>query len=460
VAFHPDGRKLALTQPKAVELRELNGGTVVASWPQDREVRALAWRGDGKMLAVASGFAISLYAEEANRPLAILRGHEGIVTEVAFSHGGQLLASKAHDGTVRLWDVGAQRQLVRAPCVYTGCSPLQFSPDDRRLGFGSDGARLWTWDVAAGHECRTLFARTVGNWQSFMANFSPDGRLLAVGETSGLLLFDVETGRQIAAQPLPECWSVLFGADGRQLYTTSKKGLHRWPIAFDEPTRAWRVGPAEALLETGPLHHACLAGDGRTLAARRDVNSAVIVDVDNPRAAKVLRDHGQLHFVAVSPDGQTAATGTWYGFGVRLWRTDTGERLRDLPVMGSARVEFSPDGNWLTVATEREFQFWDTRECRQRHTVGKQPEIGPGGVAFAGDGAFAAVRHSTTQIRLVDPGSGRQLAEFQPPDQRTLLWHCLSPDGRWLAAASPGGAIHLWDLQLIRRQLAERGLDW
>ena len=83
----------------------------------------------------------------------------------------------------------------------------------------------------------------------------------------------------------------------------------------------------------------------------------------------------------------------------------------------------------------------------------------PAFLIFA-DGSFAVIRHSPTQLRIIDPGTGRQLAELQPPEQRTILWHCLSPDGRRLAAASPGGSIRVWDLHLIRRQLAEKGLDW
>src|SRR5262249_62192022 len=39
--------------------------------------------------------------------------------------------------------------------------------------------------------------------------------------------------------------------------------------------------------------------------------------------------------------------------------------------------------------------------------------------------------------------------------------YCFSPDGSQLVThAGKDGALHVWDLRLIRRQLEEMGLDW
>jgi eukaryotic-like serine/threonine-protein kinase len=184
------------------------------------------------------------------------------------------------------------------------------------------------------------------------------------------------------------------------------------------------------------------------------------VDVRNPAEPVTVQHHPQLYYVAISPDGQWVATGTWYGAGVKLWHATSGRLWRELPADGSAAVAFSPEGNWLVVATEREYRFWDGKNWERRHAVGKQPEIEPGGLAFADDGTLLAIRHSPSKLCLIDPATGRQFAELQPPNQQTLLWHCLSRDGRRLAGACPGGAILVWDLHLIRQQLAQQGLDW
>ena len=117
-------------------------------------------------------------------------------------------------------------------------------------------------------------------------------------------------------------------------------------------------------------------------------------------------------------------------------------------------------GDRLAVGTEKYYRFYDTQSWEQRLHIDKYPEVGPGQVSYAADGSLMAIRHSPTQLQLVHPQSGRVLAEFPTPFQRMIIWHELSPDGRALAAYCVGGVIHIWDLQLIRRQLAERGLDW
>ncbi|HEX8202024.1 MAG TPA: hypothetical protein VF590_16230, partial [Isosphaeraceae bacterium] len=45
------------------------------------------------------------------------------------------------------------------------------------------------------------------------------------------------------------------------------------------------------------------------------------------------------------------------------------------------------------------------------------------------------------------------------PDPQPMNGLCFSPDGAQLAAATDGPGVQLWDLRLIRRQLAVMGLD-
>ncbi len=52
-------------------------------------------------------------AELLSGPRTVLTGHDGPVEGLAFSPDGKLLASGSKDGTVRLWDVAARKELAR-----------------------------------------------------------------------------------------------------------------------------------------------------------------------------------------------------------------------------------------------------------------------------------------------------------------------------------------------------------
>jgi tetratricopeptide (TPR) repeat protein len=68
-----------------------------------------------------------------------------------------------------------------------------------------------------------------------------------------------------------------------------------------------------------------------------------------------------------------------------------------------------------------------------------------------------AVLHNMTEVRLVDPATGREFARLPTVGQP----FCFSPDGSQLVTYARGaGAFHVWDLRLIRGQLADLGLDW
>lgn len=89
--------------------------------------------------------------------LTTLTGPTALVTSVAFSPDGSLLAASSRDGSTRVADVAAGQWLAIVASRKVGAERLQFLPDGRRLAIGYADGELEVRDLqdffryAAGH---------------------------------------------------------------------------------------------------------------------------------------------------------------------------------------------------------------------------------------------------------------------------------------------------------------------
>ena len=100
---------------------------------------AIVVSGDGGTVAIACEWGVRLYPASGNG-FGELTGHKGIVSAVAFIHGGRTVATASWDGTVRFWDVTTRKETARFPVGVGKLTALAASPDGTRVAVGgTDG---------------------------------------------------------------------------------------------------------------------------------------------------------------------------------------------------------------------------------------------------------------------------------------------------------------------------------
>jgi eukaryotic-like serine/threonine-protein kinase len=324
------------------------------------------------------------------------------------------------------------------------------------------GLSMGPREFAAGGECRLLYGRPRLDNEVFSVEFSPGGQLMVSTGADGAHLWDVAAAREVGSIPIgPTEWAT-FCDGGRELFTSGRTGLRRWPIDGDLATGETRIGNGEVVGSGAATGRGCLSPDGSTLAVIESTQIRVL-DPRNTSGQFLLDGQPGLDTVAISPDGRWIAAGALRGQRdekIRVWSVRR-KTWRDLPVTGRAFVAFSPDGQWLITGRGPDYRCWKvgtwepgTRFPRADDTYAEEP------MAITRDGRMGAIARSLQLAQLIDLASGRELATLEAPDPQPLSWFSFSRDGSRLAAAGQNGLIYLWDLRQIRRQLAAMGLDW
>jgi WD40 repeat protein len=108
---------------------------------------AIALAPDGTALVAAQDWAVRLIDLERKTDRAVLMGHKGIVSCVAFSPDGASVATGSWDATVRLWDAATGRERAVFQWPVGKVFSLAFASDGQRLAAGGDRGAVVVWDV-------------------------------------------------------------------------------------------------------------------------------------------------------------------------------------------------------------------------------------------------------------------------------------------------------------------------
>ncbi len=462
VALSPDGRTLASSSGRGIELWDVETGSQVAamSGRGTSGIESLAFSPDGRLLAAGdswSGTSVHLWDTETATRTATLEGHRDAVNRVVFSPDGRSVASASQDHTVKLWDVASASIVTTFEGHTSWVFSVDFSPDGTLLASASEEVKVWDIDTgeAATFSLGDGFSGLRGS-----VDFSPDGTKLAAISADGVTLLEVATGSAVSLATGHPYGSraVALSPDGTMLATAAKNvEVHLWDVA---------TGSVNAMLRghTVRVNSVEFSPDGTTLASSGSDRTIKLWDVATGAEVATLEAAGSawVSVASFSPDGKMIASG--HGSGTaRVWDLATGEPVATLGgghtgAIGS--VALSPDGSRLaTAGRDGRFLVWDlaSRTSLVERQLGHEVYVyfDDAGTALAFGADFSSAQKSSIWEVPAGGDVATLVVEYPEPAAPAIL----TPDRSIFITGTHSGNNHWVNVDALEvRDVATAGL--
>jgi WD40 repeat protein len=451
VADHNHWKVVDLNSGATLSERHVNEG--LSGWP--------SWHPSGRKFAMGTGNLMISMWDSVTSELTCdpIRGHRNGGIIVRISPDGDRLVSNDWDQTVRMWDTRSGQPLLS---VLASGNKLQFDETGTHLAADCASSEVRFFTYRSGNEFRTIRSHS-GMASDFIARHSvpclnKTGRLMAVRVPEGVCLIDLTRDEVVGRLPVSGNGPFRFTGSGdtESLWTYGQSGLISWPLKIDDAGGTASIGPPERLLDLRQEHHWGSSADGSMILVP-GVDQAILWNQETRKQERLLPGHWDVRTCAVTPDGKIGITGSHSDAdtGAVVWDLVKRRSIADLSVP-PGNVFLSPDGQWL-ITNGGVTRIWRVGEWTESRVISQFRSQ----VCFSSDSQLVALSDDRSLVRLLIPETGRQVAVLTAPETTQLLPLLFTRDGkRLITFGTETGALHIFDLQAIRKQLVEKDLDW
>lgn len=511
--FSPDGNLLAATAGNSklyndddVCLNPDTEGTQTYVWDPKTGKQIIKFAGrefvfssDSRLIAGAAADetlkndkridrCVSVWDLTTAEQIGYYSGHEDWVDAVTISPCGQCVASSARDGTLRVWNLEKDSQIME----YPNYDDPFYTEDGRLLAlvYLSSINTIEVWDVENRDK---LFEISVGIGRYSLAKSIAIAYEKQLTNSSsikhtedGIPSFSIVREPEFP-WPSPK---VMWIDDQTLASTIINNGIMQWDIKdkcrkdpllenewihhftvlpsgkilamdYDDETKIWDVNNPEKLkvkitttVPTEWYHPKVFAPSGDQLAVGGKNGTVYVWNYENPESPILLSGHNdEIMTLAFSPDGKQIVSGSKDNT-ARIWDVDLGKEIAELRMetpTDPLDIVFSPCGNLIAGELNQEIRLWSANDFKTVHVI-PQKEVyrRTCPLAFSACSKYLAGAtwwHKGWEnlvIRIWDVSSGEQIHQFRGHNT-CVQSMAFSPEGTMLATGCRNGTILVWN---------------
>lgn len=448
------------------------------------DVLSAAWSPDSRLIAIGTDKGLSIYDRQTGQK-QVLRDSSAIAM-VAFEPSGDSVASAADDGSILVTPLRNRGSAVEFK-LPDQATRIVFSPDGRRIAaacsdrkvylieresrkvrplfgfedtilalrFNSRGDRIaaagndgqvamlspdkdtpvWTWHRdGAKAETGSIYA------VSGLA-FYPDGsRLAAAAASSGVIVFDAATGKQIWNAPDP------IGAVDVEVDASGKTVASAWSDFTVRLFDARTGNESVRIRHQANVFSMAFSPDGKLFASAGAGGAARVRSIGQNREVIRVPHSGDVNVASFSPNSAYLLTGSTDST-VRVMATASFEyagtaRAERNPV-AAAETKASPDGQFLMkrrkLRADADWEYVAIESPAGKRLADFEQSVDG---AFSPDGRFF-VHGGQDEITVVRTGTWKETRQMRVKGRVSSIG--ISPDSRLIAVGTDQGLAQVFD---------------
>ncbi len=447
----PDGRLIVVgDRDKHSIVIDSTTGVRVSEIVTDFPIYTDDWSPDSRWLLLAAEQGIvEIFDAEDGRSVA---RHRTSARGVGFAGSRAYFLSTGYDGRTHLSDT-----LTGLPVSISNTAGELISGNVSEGRFamqtwGGTGAWLGTLRRSA---AVSILATAYG---AGPISFTPDGTGIVTADPRGVSLWKLPALRAAKTYPSRMTTAILWSPDGTTMHTSGYQPAAEFDAAW---SAIKTVDFPKANVDSESWSR-----DARVKIIARQADGAKRGNAEIYRDGALVRTHevaaeGLLVSSLqsdISPDGHWAAMAAFQGIGWHVWNTENGKEVASGPY--SASLRFSPDNRWLMVSASGANELWDTRTWLLAMSWPRDAAGLFGRAAWTADSRTIAIQPTRRSIALLSAADWQEIATLQIPAQSNVVALEFAPGGHKLAAAIRTGFVQIFDLDQLRAELRELGIEW